>query len=226
MQVIRGTRAPFLAAACALLMIGAGSADAVEPPSVNFTFRFVPISGGPDGCPTPAGSTFDPRELCATDLGAGWYTIGTVFVQLCPPAPTVTGGVLATSNMDVAERIHAEPDPASAVADVRARVTCALDPRFSFIGVSRELPAVAVSGTAAEAQVITDLSGGGVEVSTIVAIGSSVLAVGVADDVGPPDNAVVLRIVNSAIDRYRNPRPFGGPFAPVVGRAPVLSPAP
>jgi hypothetical protein len=209
-----------------MLMIGAGTADAVEPPSVNFTVLFVSIAGGPDGCPTPAGSTFDPRELCAADLGTGWYAIGTVFVHLCPPAPTTTGGVLATSNMEVNEGIYPEPDPPSAVADVRARVTCALDPRLRFVGVSRELPAIAISGTAAEARVITDLSDGGVEVNTIVAIGSSLLTVGVAADGGPPDDATILRIVNSAIDRFRNPRPSGGPFAPVMGTAPVLSPAP
>jgi len=216
MQVIRGTRAPFLAAACAMLIIGAGSADAAQPQWVYATAYFVsPTLGGPDGCPVSPVS-FDPRELCSADLGAGFVPLDAEFVQVCPPGPNVVGVALVSSTVSVIERITPEPDAASAIAAARARLTCALNTKSKLFGPSRELPAVAIPGAATEGQLVTDLRGGGAEVRTIVAIGPDMLTVGVVGDEGMPDEATVLRVVNAAVQRFHKPRPSGGPFPSVT----------
>jgi hypothetical protein len=218
-QIIRGTRVPFLAAACAMLILGASAADSpvIELVTAQAYISLAPpVAGGVDGCPALAGSTFDPRMLCATDLGVGWTPSYATFVQLCPLSPFTEGAVLATGTSTVIERIFSDADLASAVADVHARVSCALGPISKAFGTNRELRGIVIPGTTAEAQVIADLSYGGVEIMTIAAIGPAVLEVGVAQDAGRPDNPTVTRIVNSAVQRFQNPRPSGGPFPPVT----------
>jgi len=164
--------------------------------------------------------------LCATDLGGGWSPTDAPYVQVCPPSGFAIGVVLATSTTSVIERALPESDPASAVADVQARVNCALGPSSAAFGESRKLPAIAISGTSAEAQLIRELSFGGVEIETIAAIGPAVLVVGVVGDAGQPDAATVLRIVDSAIQRFQNPRPYGGPFTPVTAPTSAAPSAP
>jgi hypothetical protein len=228
-QIIRGTRVPFLAAACAILVLGASAADSpvVELVTVQAYISLAPpVAGGVDGCPALAGSTFDPRMLCATDLGSGWIPVDASFVQLCPPSPFTEGAVLEAGTLTVIERTFPEPDPASAVADVRSRLSCDLSPSFKAFGTNRELPAIPIPGTTAEAQTIADLSYGGVEIMTIAAIGPAVLEVGVAQDAGRPDNATVTRIVNSAVQRFQNPRLFAGPFSSISAPGSAAASAP
>jgi hypothetical protein len=216
MKVIRGTRAPALAAACAMLLLGAGAADSPEAPLVLLVrFSSAPVvAGGVDGCPALAGSTFDPRELCSTDLGAGWVPVGAEDVHVCPPGPSALGAALSSSALNVNERIITEADPAAAIALVRARTSCAVASRL--FGESRKLPAIAIAGTTDEAQLVIDLPGLTAGVTTLIAMGNVVISVGVSDDEGVPDSATVLRIVNLAIHRFQNPRSSGGPFPPVM----------
>jgi hypothetical protein len=212
-----------------MLILGASAADS---PFIELVTAQVylssapPIVVGADGCPALVGSMFDPRMLCATDLGADWVPAEAALVQLCPPSPLAEAVVLANGTSTVFERVVQDADPASAVADVQARVSCAVGPNSKAFGTNRELPALVIPGTNADAQVIADLSNGDVEIMTIAAVGSAVLEVGVAQDAGRPDNTTVLRIVTSALQRFQNPRPSGGPFAPVMGTASVVSPAP
>jgi hypothetical protein len=227
MKVIRGTRAAALAAACAMLIIGAGAADA---PATEFYYPVyflssvgggtdAAVEGGVDGCPVVAGSTPDPRELCRADLGAGWTPSDVPFAQLCPPGPIVFGGALHSGTLVVTELRAPEPDPASAIADVRARVRCYLNSTSALLGPSRKLPATAIPGTDAEGQLVIDRFDYGVETKTILAIGPVVLILSVSDDSGVPDSATVMRIVNAAIHRFRNPRPFVTVPAPRSGLA-------
>jgi hypothetical protein len=226
MQVIRGTRAPFLAAACALLMIGAGTADGVEPGPVYPTFYYVQVAGGVDGCPAVAGSTFDPRKLCGADLGIGWRPVGARDLHLCPPGPAVFDAVLTSGPITVSEDIMAKPTPAWAVASVLIAAEGDCPAASIFAGPPRELPATAIAGTSAEAQSMRTFPRSGAAIATVMAIGNVVVAVAVSDDDGVPDNATVLRIVDAAVHRFRNPRPSGGPFPLIMTPAPVASPAP
>jgi hypothetical protein len=231
MQVIRGTRAPFLAAACAMLIIGTGASDSPAATTEFYlsasAYFISPNGGGPDGCPVSP-SVFDPRELCSSDLGADWFPVYGQVLQLCPPGPTVFYGAIQNSTMTVIERITTEPDEASAIAVIRDRVRCVLNTKSEILGATRALPAIAIPGTTAEAQVVTDaprdMRGG--EVATLVAIGPDIVGIGVSAYGSLPDTATVMRIVDAAVHRFQNPRPSGGPFAPVVGHEPVVSPAP
>ena len=137
-------------------------------------------------------------------------------------------GVIENGTLSVLERISPESDEASALAAIRDRVHCDLNTKSKFFGAARELPAIAIPGTNAEAQVVTDAPRGigGGEIRTIVAIGTDMVTIGVSGYGRLPDNATVLRIVDAAVQHFQNPRPSGGPFAAVVGHAPVLSPAP
>ncbi|HWF42520.1 MAG TPA: hypothetical protein VN683_10590, partial [Acidothermaceae bacterium] len=182
---------------------------------------------GPDGCPvSPA--TFDPRELCSADLGHDWGPLDLQLLQICPPGPTAFYGVIQNSALIVIERITTEPDEASAIAVIRDRVRCVLNTKSKLLGPSRALPAIAIPGATAEAQVVTnaprDMPGG--EVATLVAIGPDIVGIGVSGYGSLPDNVTVMRIVDAAVHRFQNPRPSGGPFAPVVSRAPAVSPTP
>jgi hypothetical protein len=229
MQVIRGTRAPFLAAACAMLIMGAGAADSPTATTEFYLSAYFtsPSAGGPDGCPVSP-ETFDPRELCSADLGADWSPIDAQVLQICPPGPTIFDGVLENGTLSVLQRITPEPDGASAIAAIRDRVQCDVNMKSKFFGRSRELPVIAIPGATAEAQVVTDAPRGigGGEIRTIVAIGPYMVTIGVSAYGRLPDDATVLRIVDAAVQRFQNPRPSGGPFAPVVGHEPVLSSAP
>lgn len=226
MKVLRGTRWPALAAACAMLIIGAGAADAPFAPAYATYYLSRPVEGGVEGCPALAGSTFDPRELCAADLGDGWIPVDAVFLQACPPGPIIYGAVLVSGTVNVSEHIISEPDSASAIADVGTHVSCDLKLRSKLFGPFRKLPAISVPGTAAEAQLAIDLPGGGAGITTVMAIGDVVIAVGVDDDGGAPDRATVLRIVNSAIHRFENPRSFSGPFPRVLPSTSAVHSAP
>ena len=179
MQVIQGTRVPFLAAACALLMIGAGASDstAVAATDSYSLAYFTSAFAGPDGCPVSP-STFDPRELCSADLGADWLPLERQVVQICPPGPAAFYAVLQNGNLGVIEHITSEPDAASAVAGIRDRLHCVLNAKSKLLGVSRQLPAIAIPGSTAEAQVVTDAGRGvrGGEVATLVVIGLTSLA--------------------------------------------------
>jgi len=228
MQVIRGTRAPFLAAAAALLMIGTGASDSTAAATTESYSIGYPTStvAGPDGCPvSPA--TFDPRELCSADLGHDWYPLDMQVLQICPPGPSAFYGVVQNSSLIVFERITSKPDAASAIAAIQARLRCILNTKSKFFGTPRALPAVAIPGATAEAQVVTDardMRGG--EVATLVAIGPDIVGIGVSGYGSLPDSATVMRIVDAAIQRFHNPRPSGGPFAPVTVPEPVMSAAP
>jgi hypothetical protein len=210
-----------------MLIIGASAADspavASEPYSIAY---FTSTVAGPDGCPVSP-STFDPRELCSADLGADWVPLNAQVLQVCPPGPTIFYGVIRNSTLSVLERITSEPDEAVAIATIRDRVHCDLTSKSELLGVSWELPPIAIPGAAAEAQVATDaLRGSGGEIRTLVAIGPDIVAIGVSAYGSLPDNATVMRIVDAAIHRFQNPRPSGGPFAPVVVPASGVSPSP
>ncbi|HEY3923500.1 MAG TPA: hypothetical protein VGL75_03000 [Acidothermaceae bacterium] len=173
-------------------------------------------------------STFDPRELCSTDLGAGWVPLERQVLQICPPGPAAFYGVIQNGTLGVIEHITSEPDDASAMAAIQDRVHCVLTTRSKLLGASRQLPAIAIPGTTAEVQVVTDARRGlrGAEVATLVAIGPDIVGIGVIAEGSLPDNATVMRIVDAAIQRFYNPRRSGGPFAPVVGQDLVVAPSP
>jgi len=216
-KIFQGTRLPFLAAACAMLIIGAGTADG-SGSDLSYMISFVsPPVGGPDGCPAGAGSTFDPRELCAADLGKDWKPRVTSVPEACSHT-LVDGAMLANKAMEVDEYVVTEQDSASAVAYVRARASCVLDSRLP--QATRKLPAVAIPGAVAEIQLRSDFPYSGGEIATFVVLGNVVLYVDVSGD-ELPNNATALRIVNTAIHRFQNPRPYGGPFAPVASPAPA-----
>jgi hypothetical protein len=227
MQVIRGTRAPFLAAACALLLIGAGTADSpiAVPYEVVYFTSLVPIVGGVDGCPAFAGSTFDPRSLCAADLGISWNPVAARGLHLCPPGPSVEDVVLSSGPITVSEDITAKLTAAAATA-FAANVTtsdCAAD--VAFAGEPRKTAPEAIAGTTFDAQSARSFPRGGGGIFTAMAIGNDVLTVGVSDDELAPDNATVVRIVKAAVHRFQNPRPSGGPFTPTTTTT-VVSPTP
>ncbi len=176
--------------------VGGATDGGIDPGSV----------GGVDGCPVGAGITHDPRELCTADLGDGWTASYVPLAHLCPPGPIGFEGALDSSKLIVIEVIADEPDAASAIADVRARMGCFLNSRSELLGPARKLPATAIPGTDAEDQLVIDRFGYGVQIKTILAIGRAVLIVNVTDKNGMPDSAAVTRIVNAAIDRFQHPR--------------------
>jgi hypothetical protein len=233
MKIFQGTRLPFLAAACAMVIIGAGSADGTGS-GLSYILTFVsPPVGGIDGCPALAGSTFDPRELCAADIGKDWTPVDVRVLPVCSRAfvagatlldkatevrTFVAGATLVNKATEVDEYIVTEPDSASALTYVRARVSCILNSALP--QATRKLPAVAIPGVAAETQLRSYFPGGGGGISTYVVLGNVVISIDVSGD-GQPNNATALRIVNTAIHRFQNPRPYGGPFAPVASPAPA-----
>lgn len=210
-----------------MLLLGTGAADSPVTEWYTPTVYFSsPIAGGVDGCPVLAGSTFDPHELCAADLGADWTPVGVAVAQVCPPSALVGGALIENATMAVYEHIVTEPDPGAAVALVRARVSCALSSRSRLFITSRKLPVVPIPDTLAEAQLVISFPYGGPEIETLVVIGNVVLAVGVSDYEGVAGSATVLRIVNLAIHRFQNPRSSGGPFAPIIVPVPPVPSVP
>jgi hypothetical protein len=217
MKVVRGTRWPALAAACAMLIIGADAADGSGARwSYLVTFVSPPV-GGVDRCPALADSTFDPRELCAADLGNDWTPVGVRVLPVCSRT-FVDGASLTNKTTEVDEYTVAEPNSATALAYVRARVSCTLNSRLP--QATRKLPAVPIAGVVAETQLRSYFPGGG-GISTFVVVGSVVLSIDVSG-AEQPNDASALRIVNTAIHRFQNPRPYGGPFAPLASPAPAL----
>lgn len=227
MQVIRGTRAPFLAAACALLVIGAGAADSpVSAPYYIVTFSFAPlVAGGLDGCPVLAGSTFDSRKLCAADLGVDWDPVGARDVQMCPTGPAIDDAVLSTGSLTVNEDIVTTLNAVVARGFVVTIATADCAAAAVLFGEPRKVWTAATAGTSFETQSVRTFPRGGGAILTAMAIGNVVLTVGVSSDERVPDDATVLRIVDAAAQRFNNPRPSGGPFAPASSRVPVVSPA-
>lgn len=230
MQVIRGTRAPFLAAACAMVVLAAAGADG-SPVSVYYTYvtfsSAPPVAGGVDGCPALAGSTYDPRKLCAADLGVDWNPVGARDLQVCPPGPTHDDAVLSTGPMTVSEDIITKPSAALAamfVHNTETLMQCAA--AVDLFAEAGELPSTAIEGSTAEAQLMLSSPVGDSAIDTAVAIGNVVVFVGVSEVQGVPDDVIVLRIVNSAIQRFQNPRPYGGPFSPVTASTSVSPTAP
>jgi hypothetical protein len=189
-----------------MLIIGAGASDSAATTLYPTGAYFLSVASGDDGCPLLSGAGLDLRELCADDLGSGWTPFGVVDVQMCAPGSIALGDGLVSGTVYVYEHIVTEPDTASAIAYMRARVTCDLKGGSKLRGTLRELPLVAIPGAAGEAQLVFDLPDAGGGIGTLVVIGNFVLTVSVSDDAGVPDSATVMRIVNTAINRFQNPR--------------------
>lgn len=221
MKVIRGTRAPAIAALGAMLMLGVGAADAPASGWEDLTGYYVAVAGGVDGCPALFGSTFDPRKLCGTDLGAGWSPVGAEDVHVCPSGRTVADSVLFSRPITVAEDVVPKLTPALATTFVHSLFSRDCADRSRFLTDLRPLSTTLMSGVSAEGQWSFSVPGRGGGVFTVIAIDRDVLSVSVSDDDGMPDSATVLRIVQSAVHRFQNPRPFAGPFAQVIVPASV-----
>jgi hypothetical protein len=199
-----------------LLLAASTAADAAPQAgkAVRVFVFTVSASGVPtdsDGCPVVNNAEFDPRLLCAPDLGPGWFAGGTLAEQACSATSPIAVPVLVGADLEVSEILTATASAQAATTEVDGRVAaylaCARGGGLVDATVlSQAAPAGASAGVVLRLQTHT----GVFEVQQLAVVGSTVLRLNVAAYKHAVDPAVVQPIVATAIDRFNHPNATTG----------------